>query len=91
VQKIIIDTNVLVSALIQRSYPYFIIYNCVLENLTDVCISDDLFKEYLDVLYRPKFNKYPDFLNRAEFVLTQLESISSKYFPKERIDVIRAC
>jgi len=69
VQKIIIDTNVLVSALIKRSYPNFIVYNYVLENLVDVCISDDLFREYLDVLNRPKFVKYPDFFNKAEFVL----------------------
>ncbi len=87
-QKIIIDTNVLVSALIQRSYPNFIIYNYVLENLVDVCISDDLFKEYLDVLKRPKFDKYPDFFHKAEFVLAQLESKASKYFPKEKFEII---
>jgi len=88
VQKLIIDTNVLVSALIQRSYPNFIVYNYVLENLVDVCISDDLFKEYLDVLNRPKFNKYPDFFHKAEFVLAQLESKSRKYLPKERFEII---
>lgn len=88
-QKIVIDTNVLVSALIQRSYPYFIVYNYVLENLIAVCISDDLFIEYLDVLNRPKFAKYPDFLNKAELVLTHLESKATKYFPKERIDLIK--
>ena len=57
-QKIIIDTNVLVSALIQRNYPNFILYNYVLENLVELCISDDLFEEYLDVLNRPKFSRY---------------------------------
>ena len=87
-QKIIIDTNVLVSALIQRSYPNFIVYNYVLENLVDVCISDDLFKEYLDVLKRPKFDKYLDFFNKAEFVLAQLESKARKYLPKERFEII---
>ena len=44
-QKIIIDTNVIVSALIQRSYPYHIIYdlfkddNKILE-LADECSAD---------------------------------------------------
>jgi len=87
-QKIIIDTNVIISALIQRSYPHFIIYNCVLENLVDICISDSLLEEYIIVINRPKFSRYPDFLNKAEFVLAQIEDKAKKYNPKERINII---
>jgi len=87
-QKIIIDTNVLVSALIQRSYPNFIVFYCVLENLVEVCTSDELVEEYLDVLNRPKFSKYPDFLNKAEFVLAQIESKAINFLPKERFEII---
>jgi uncharacterized protein len=88
-QKIILDTNVLVSALIQRSYPYFILYNFILENLVELCISDDLFAEYLEVISRPKFSKYPDFLSNAEFVLSQIESKATKFYPKEKIEVLQ--
>ena len=87
-QRIIIDTNILVSALIQRSYPNFIIYHCVLENLVEICISAALFEEYLDVLNRPKFSKYPDFLNKAEFVLSQIQYKALKFFPNERFQII---
>ncbi len=87
-QKIIIDTNVLVSSLIQRNYPYFILYHYVLENIVEVCISDDLFKEYLDVLNRPKFSKYHEFLNKSEFVLAQIEIKATKFYPTIRIDKI---
>ena len=87
-QKVIIDTNVLVSALIQRSYPYLIVYHCVLENLVEMCTSKELFEEYLDVLNRPKFSKYSDFLSNAEFVLAQIESRATNYFPKERFEII---
>jgi uncharacterized protein len=87
-QKIIIDTNVLVSALIQRNYPNFILYNYVLENLVEVCISEELFEEYLEVLNRPKFSKYSDFVNKAEFVLTQIETKSTKFYPTQRFDII---
>ena len=87
-QKIIIDTNVLISALIQRSYPNFIVYYCVLENLVEVCTSDELVEEYLDVLNRPKFSKYPDFMNKAEFVLSQIESKAINFLPKERFEII---
>jgi len=87
-QKIIIDTNVLVSALIQRSYPNFIVNYCVLENLVELCISGELIEEYLDVLHRPKFSRYPDFVNKAEFVLAQIESKATNFFPKERFEII---
>jgi uncharacterized protein len=87
-QKIIIDTNVIISSLIQRSYPHFIIYNCVLENLVDLCISDDLLEEYLNVINRPKFERYPDFLNKAEFVIAQIEDKAKNYYPKERFEII---
>ena len=88
-QKIILDTNVLVSALIQKNRPYFIVYNCLLEGFVDICISDDLFKEYLDVLNRPKFRKYSNFIAHAEYVLAQVESKATIYFPKEKFDVIK--
>lgn len=87
-QKVIIDTNVLISALIQRNYPNFILYNCVFENSVEVCISDELFMEYFEVLNRPKFYKYPDFISRAESVLAQLEARASKFYPTNRFDII---
>jgi putative PIN family toxin of toxin-antitoxin system len=87
-QKVIIDTNVLISALIQRNYPNFILFNCVLENLVEVCISDELFEEYFEVLNRPKFSKYPDFISKAEFVLAQLEAKATKFYPTRRFDII---
>lgn len=87
-QKVIVDTNVLVSALIQRNYPNFILYNYVLENLVEVCISDDLFEEYLEVLNRPKFSRYSDFISKAEIVLAQIETKATKFHPTKRFDII---
>jgi hypothetical protein len=86
--RVIIDTNVIVSALIQRNYPNYILYEYVLENLVEICISNDLFEEYLEVLKRPKFSRYPDFVLKAEFVLAQIETKSKLFFPAGRIDII---
>ena len=87
-QKVIVDTNVLVSALIQRNYPNFILYNYVFENLVEMCLSDELFEEYLAVLNRPKFSKYADFSVNAEIVLAQIELKATKYFPIQRFNII---
>ena len=44
---------------------------------------------YLDVLNRPKFSKYPDFVNKAEIVLTQIENKAIKFFPKSKFKIIK--
>jgi putative PIN family toxin of toxin-antitoxin system len=87
-QKVIIDTNVIISALIQHSYPYFIIHDFLLEGRIDLCISKELFSEYLDVLSRPKFKKYQDFISKAESVLAQIEDKAKIFEPNTKIDVI---
>ena len=60
-QKIVIDTNVIVSSLIQRGYPNLIIKDLFIEQKFQLCISDELLAEYYEVLARPKFSKFQDF------------------------------
>ncbi|MDR0863678.1 MAG: putative toxin-antitoxin system toxin component, PIN family [Candidatus Symbiothrix sp.] len=87
-QKIILDTNVVVSALIQKNYPYYILYDYVFGNKVRICLSDELMQEYIDVLNRPKFSKYPDFLDKAQLVLTDLISRAKKYEPVLKLNII---
>jgi putative PIN family toxin of toxin-antitoxin system len=54
-QKIILDTNVVVSALIQKSFPYLILHDLYIERKIRLCISENLMSEYHDVLKRDKF------------------------------------
>ena len=87
-QKIVIDTNIIVSALIQRSYPFRIINDLFLENTFQLCISDELMAEYYEVLSRPKFAKFHDFFTRAEVLLVNIEMKSKKYVRKIKLDLI---
>ena len=87
--KVILDTNVLISSLIQRNYPYLMVNHCVIEKSINTCVSDKLIDEYFSVINRPKFAKYPDFLNRAEFVLTQIIDQSLKFTPSSSIDILK--
>ena len=64
--KIILDTNVIISSLIQKNYPYLIVEYCIEANAI-VCISNALLKEYLEVLARLKFSKFADFKTNADF------------------------
>ena len=88
-QKIVIDTNVFVSALIQRSYPFLIVNDLFFENKIRLCVSDELLEEYYEVLYRDKFFKYRDFVTNAEQLLVDIENKSLKFHPKIKLQIIK--
>ena len=87
-QKIVVDTNVFVSALIQKSFPYLIIKELFVNPQIKFCISDELFSEYYQVLNRNKFANYPDFINNAGNLLTEIKTKSLKFNPKVRLTII---
>ncbi len=87
-QKIVIDTNVLVSGLIQQGYPYLIVNNLFIEQKISLCVSSELLAEYYEVLKRKKFSRYPDFLSKSESLLAQIETKSITYTPKFKLDII---
>ncbi len=87
-QKIVIDTNVIVSALIQRGYPNLIINELFIKHKFQLCISNELMAEYYEVLTRPKFSKFQDFFIRAESLLVEIESKSTRYVPTITLTLI---
>ncbi len=87
-QKLVIDTNVFVSALIQRSYPYLIINELFVDGKIELCISDALLAEYYAVFNREKFARYSDFLNKAEILIAEIEARSFKFTPKKKLTII---
>lgn len=78
-QKLILDTNVIVSALISSSIPTKILYELVLTEKVETCLSEEVFAEYVEVLNRDKFAKFPNFKMKAEVVLSKLREISTFY------------
>jgi putative PIN family toxin of toxin-antitoxin system len=87
-QKVVIDTNVLVSSLIQRNYPNFIITELFIEDRFQLCISNELMAEYYEVLTRPKFAKFHEFFIRAESLLVDIEAKAIKYDPTIKLELI---
>jgi len=87
-QKIIIDTNIIVSSLIQKGYPYRIIYDLFIEDKVCLCISPPLMAEYYAVLERPKFAKFQEFTAKARIVLANIEMKATLYEPKISLHLI---
>ncbi len=87
-QRVVLDTNVLVSSLIQRSHPYRIVNDFLLEQKIELCVSDEVLAEYYEVLNRKKFAQYADFLKNAETLLADIELNANKFRPKRKLRII---
>ena len=74
--KIVLDTNVLVSALLSKNGASFKLLSIIDDDRIDIVLSTPLLKEYEDVLYRKKF-----LLNQEEIsnILDYLCKISSHH------------
>jgi hypothetical protein len=86
--KVILDTNVLVSSLIQRSYPFLIVRFLIKTNKISICISISLLEEYNEVLSREKFIKYPFFVENAKDLLSDFKEKAENYYPAVTLDII---
>lgn len=86
--RIILDTNVVVSALIQKSYPFFIVDKLFSVRHIEVCISKPLFAEYLEVLNRDKFSRFIDFHIKAQVLLAEVERNAIMYFPTKHLNIL---
>jgi putative PIN family toxin of toxin-antitoxin system len=86
--KIVIDTNVLVSALIQKSYPHFIVQTVLETNNLQVCVSKELLDEYYEVLARPKFSRFTDFHLSAKLLLVNIETKAKLFEPSLKLNLI---
>lgn len=87
--RLILDTNVLVSANIQRSYPYFVVDRVFADPKLVLCISDLLLAEYVEVLNREKFANFPDFHARAQTLLSDIETYGAKFTLFVKVALLR--
>lgn len=86
--KVILDTNVIVSAIIQRGYPHLILDHIFLNSRIELCISEELFLEYNKVLGREKFNRFPGFYARAQMLLADIRQYALWFSTGGKIEII---
>jgi putative PIN family toxin of toxin-antitoxin system len=87
--RLILDTNVLVSANIQKSYPYFIVDRVFADPNLEICFSAELFAEYVDVLNREKFAKFPDFHSRTQTLLSDIQTFGFQFATTTKVKLIK--
>ena len=84
---VVVDTNVLVSALIGKGNPRKVL-EIILSGRVSFCLSTPVLSEYVTVLRRPKFAQYSEFAANASLTLKSLQGIA--LFSEPKI-LIRAC
>jgi uncharacterized protein len=88
--KVIIDTNVFVSSLIQHNYPFLIVDYIFKERSTiELCVSEELQSEYSEVLNRIKFFRYADYDIKSKILLANIGNFSCKYLPSIKLNIIQ--
>ena len=85
--KVVIDTNVIISALLNPDRTPALIISLILDGQLKICLSDAIFKEYREVLGRPKFSKMDRGAIRQLFSL--FKKIGLWVDPVEKIDLIK--
>ena len=89
-QKIILDTNVLVSALWSPDKDIArILDEIVFEEKVETCLSMAILAEYEDVLSREKFAARPNWSERAARILDTLNAVGTFYKPIEKLSLIK--
>jgi hypothetical protein len=84
--RVVLDTNVVVSALIGKGSPKRIL-EAVFSGKATLCLSAATFAEYLEVLSRPKFIRYPEFSEAAVATSKHLRSLALFVEPTRRVSV----
>jgi putative PIN family toxin of toxin-antitoxin system len=57
IRRVVIDTNVIVSALLQALGPSARVFSMVVGGLIQLCVSGAVFAEYEEVIRRPRFRR----------------------------------
>jgi uncharacterized protein len=86
--RVVLDTNVLVSALLKPDSIPELILSLILEGEMFLCLSDPIATEYEEVLQREKFNKLNH--KKVKALLTRLKSKAHWVEPKIRLDITKA-
>ncbi|MEO8149914.1 MAG: putative toxin-antitoxin system toxin component, PIN family [Bacteroidia bacterium] len=88
-QRIVIDTNIVVSSLLsQKGIPAKIINDLVLFEKVIICVSKEVLDEYEEVLSRDKFKAKIDFSVNAEILIDRIKQLSEKHNPQLMFDLI---
>jgi uncharacterized protein len=83
--RVVLDTNIIVSALLQPSGTPAQVFVLTLGGALQLCVSGSIYAEYEEVLRRPRFQR------REEIITKTLQTIREKGLWVRPTETVRAC
>src|SRR5437660_8590841 len=83
--RVVLDTNIIVSALLQPLGPSAQVFLSALGGSIQMCVSGEIYAEYEEVISRPRL-KRPD-----DVIQSTLQSIREQGFWVRPTETVRAC
>jgi putative PIN family toxin of toxin-antitoxin system len=83
--RVVLDTNIVVSALLQPLGPPAHVFTLVIAGSIQLCVSGKVYAEYEEVISRPRFQRSDDVIAGA------LRAIRDKGFWVRPAEVVRVC
>lgn len=87
-QKIVVDTNIVISSLLGKSYPYSIVFDLILRSKVDLYLSKTILIEYQHTIGYSKFQSIPRFHERSKQLIIDLKSISIIRNPQFVLEIL---
>ena len=89
-KRIVIDTNIVVSAAIGNGYSKRILKKIIFDDTINICISTEIVKEYDRVSnYLRIQKKYPLFKEEMDDMILSLKEIARVYFPTQSFSILK--
>jgi uncharacterized protein len=89
-KKIVIDTNVIVSASIRNGYSSRILWYIIFDKKIQLCLSEDVLSEHRRVSeYKRIRKKYPDYEEKMTHLVKATEEIGILYVPSKSFSIIK--
>jgi len=83
--RVVLDTNIIVSALLQPLGPPAQVFLLAIGGSIQLCITGDVFAEYEEVIRRPRFRR------DEEVITATLQTIRERSFWVKSTETIRVC
>ena len=85
--KLVVDTNIVVSALLKPDSLPDLIINMILNSTFTLCLSEDIFNEYQGVLGREKFKELNQ--EKTRRLLSKIKKNAKFVIPSVSVDAIK--
>lgn len=86
---VVVDTNIVISTLLGRSFPYFITRELILKKKINCVISKEILTEYKQVISYKKFANFPKFEIESKKLIYEVNSIAITINPGNRFNILQ--